>query len=154
MSIVLLNKQKTRLHTSRLCANLRKVSHLLGISSREVAFVFCNDVFIRRLHKKYFNDRSVTDVISFGFAENSADPCLGEVIVSVQCARACAPRYGMTFEQELLLYCIHGMLHLVGYDDCTRSGRARMERTQQRILNKIIQGGSVKRRTDRKKLKN
>ncbi|MBU2101897.1 MAG: rRNA maturation RNase YbeY [Candidatus Omnitrophota bacterium] len=138
MSIALLNKQKTRLNAIRLRAHLAKASRFLGISKRDVSFVFCDDVFIRRLHAIYFNDNSATDVISFCFAEKRTDRYLGEVIVSVSCARACAHRYGMTFEQELMLYCIHGMLHLIGYDDRTRAGRVRMERMQQRILKKVL----------------
>jgi probable rRNA maturation factor len=138
MSIGLLNKQKTRLDMGRLRAELTKASCLLDLSKREISFVLCDNAFIRRLHKKYFNDKSVTDVISFDLSDGSGDTYLGEVIVSVECARTHAPRYHTTVHEELLLYCIHGLLHLAGFDDRTTQLRRRMELMQRRILEKVL----------------
>ena len=61
------------------------------------------------------------------FVLESSNGCLeGEVIVSADRAAAVAPKYGWSAADELLLYVIHGTLHLVGYDDVTPAKRAAM----------------------------
>ncbi len=66
--------------------------------------------------------------------ERSDDTLEGEVVASADTAAACAPRYKSTPEAELLLYVIHGTLHIVGYDDTTPRQRAVMRRKEKEYL--------------------
>jgi rRNA maturation RNase YbeY len=73
----------------------------------------------------------VTDVLAFDYGPGCAeDDVEGEVVVSAERALAEARSRGLPPEGELLLYCIHGLLHLAGYEDATPARRERMWRRQ------------------------
>lgn len=93
------------------------------IAEVEVAIV--SDRVIADVHQRFMDIPGATDVITFEH---------GEIVTSAQTAAEYARQYGHGVDQELALYIIHGLLHLNGYDDLTRSDAARMHRTQQHIL--------------------
>ena len=66
-----------------------------------------------------------------------SDGLEGEVVVDAQTALRSAPRYGWPPHDELLLYVVHGTLHLVGYDDADHGLRAEMEERESEILKKL-----------------
>lgn len=104
-----------------------------SFSRAEINVAVVDDPTIRQLHRKYLGQDEPTDVLSF-VLENS-EACLeGEVIVSAETALAAAPRFGWPAPDELLLYVIHGTLHLVGYDDTTPEKQAEMRRKEQSYL--------------------
>ncbi len=70
-------------------------------------------------------------MLSFAL-EQDADHLDGEVIVSAETALAQAAEYGVEPESELLLYVIHGVLHLVGFDDKESAARDAMRAAEQR----------------------
>ena len=89
----------------------------------EVAVV--DDQTIAELHQRYLDDPSPTDVLSF-VLERSPKYIEGEIVVSADTAADTAPNYNWTAGDELLLYVIHGTLHMVGYDDSTPKKRSKM----------------------------
>ena len=91
----------------------------------EVEVTIVSDRVIADVHQRFMNIPGATDVITFEH---------GEIVTSAQTAAAYAGQYGHGVDQELALYIVHGLLHLNGYDDLTRSDAARMRRTQQHIL--------------------
>jgi probable rRNA maturation factor len=98
----------------------------------EVSVLIVNDARMRRLNKTYRKIDSSTDVLAFPMNEGSfasLNPhLLGDVVVSADRAQAQAAQAGHDLEHELRLLAVHGTLHLLGYEDETRSGRARMRR--------------------------
>ncbi len=104
-------------HSADGCFALRALDEV------EVAIV--SDRVIADVHRRFMNIPGPTDVITFEH---------GEIVASAQTAALYARQYGHGVDRELALYIIHGLLHLNGYDDHTRSDAARMGRTQQRIL--------------------
>ncbi|NQT28527.1 MAG: rRNA maturation RNase YbeY [Candidatus Omnitrophica bacterium] len=138
MKIGLTNQQKIkRVDLKKLHKYLKKILVFLKISSKELSILLCDDALIKKLNKKYFNKFSVTDVIAFPLTDDLEENYLGEVIVSVEEAVKVARRLGCKWQDELRLYLIHGILHLLGYDDRTRFKKARMEKEQERILKNI-----------------
>ena len=109
----------------RLCDAVRMVLDDAGVSRGEISVAVVDDPAICRLHKKYLDQDEPTDVLSFVY-ERGEDSLEGEVIVSAETAQMTAGWYGWTAADELLLYVIHGALHLVGYDDVAPEDRARM----------------------------
>lgn len=104
-----------------------------GLSEARISIAVVDDATIARLHEKFLADPSPTDVLSF-VLERSEEHLEGEVVLSADTARANATRYRNTAEREALLYAIHGVLHLVGYDDTTPRMRAEMRRQEKRYL--------------------
>jgi probable rRNA maturation factor len=59
------------------------------------------------------------------------------VVVSADTARRVAPQMGWTAAEELLLYIVHGVLHLAGHDDATTADRARMRQREKKVLGRF-----------------
>ena len=83
----------------------------------EISVVLVNDREIVRLHKEFMDDASVTDVITFVGEDHPAEPFAGEICVNVDQAKREAKVRGLAMEDELLLYVVHGWLHLAGLRD-------------------------------------
>ena len=81
-----------------------------------------------RVHGDFMDDPTETDVITFPY---------GEILVCPAVARDRAASYGLEVEQEVLLYALHGLLHLVGYDDTTPKSAKEMARAQTRLLKQL-----------------
>lgn len=88
----------------------------------------------------YLNHTGPTDVISFDLADAHSEGITGQLILCGEVAREQAPRFGNRPQKELLLYLAHGLLHLMGYDDRTESGRAIMHQRQQELLEAFLTG--------------
>jgi probable rRNA maturation factor len=92
-----------------------------------------DDETIHDLNRRFLAHDYATDVLSFAL-EQSADGLDGEIIVSADFATASAPRYEWSAADELLLYVIHGALHLAGYDDHEPDDISRMRAAEARHL--------------------
>lgn len=115
----------------RLEGELARVAAREGLGGRIVSVVLVSDERIRRLNRDFHGCDDVTDVLAFDYGANDqAEDVDAEVVVSAQRAEAEARRRGLPTAGELLLYCIHGLLHLAGYDDRERADRRRMWRRQ------------------------
>jgi probable rRNA maturation factor len=106
------------------CLKLDRPSHPLS-SLPEVSVVLVSDRRIAEIHRRFMNASGPTDVITFQH---------GEIFVSTQTAKRQARQFGTSFEHELRLYLVHGLLHLAGFDDKTSVGAAEMKRLQERIV--------------------
>ena len=116
------------------------VQAVLDSQKERASFVeihFISDRQTRRLHKQYFSDPSPTDCMSFPIDEvpdSSGYRHLGEVVVCPATALSCAKGAPSVFWEELSLYIVHGILHLLGHNDTTPTKRARMRRQERRAL--------------------
>ncbi len=85
----------------------------------EISLVVCDDAFISKLNLDYRNRQGPTDVLSFAMREgelgDTADPVLGDIIISMQTTERQARENGKTVEEEFRLLFTHGVLHLLGY---------------------------------------
>ncbi len=128
------NRQTTLPIDRRLLRRaVRMILKDAGIDDAEISLALVDDPTIRQLHRRHLGHDEPTDVLSFDL-ERDGNRLEGEVIVSADTARAAAAQYGNSPAEELLLYVIHGTLHLVGYRDDTRRQRATMSRRQRRYL--------------------
>lgn len=104
-----------------------------GIAKANVSVAIVDNPTIRQLHRQYLADDTPTDVISF-LLERSEEALEGEVVASAERAAEVAREYGWTAAEELLLYVVHGTLHLAGYDDATARQRAAMREQERACL--------------------
>ena len=105
---------------------------------REMSLALVNDKRMSALHEQFMGIRGPTDVLTFPIDEDARGRVTsGEVIVCVPQARRAAKRHTIPVRHELLLYAIHGMLHLLGYDDRTARDFATMHRTEDDILTQL-----------------
>lgn len=85
-----------------------------------------------KLHAEWYADPSLTDVISFDLS--TAGEIAGQIFVCQEVARQEARKRGHAVQEELLLYVLHGLLHLCGYDDTTPAAYRRMHRREDELL--------------------
>lgn len=106
----------------------------------EVAVYFVDTAAICELHEQFFQDASPTDCISFPMDEEShglSYRILGDVFVCPETAISYANRHQLDAYEETTLYIVHGLLHLMGYDDLQKEDRRRMRRAETRHMRKL-----------------
>lgn len=96
-----------------------------ALELREITVVLVSDRRIAALHKKFMRIVGPTDVLTFQH---------GEIVMSVETAQQNAERFSTSKEEEIRLYLVHGLLHLLGFDDQTPEQARAMESAQRRIL--------------------
>lgn len=96
----------------------------------EITIVFVTDSHIAEIHRDFMAIDSATDVITFQH---------GEIFISVETAERQANELGNTFDYELRLYLVHGLLHLAEYDDLTESGFKEMTQLQESLVCQLEQ---------------
>lgn len=101
---------------SRLRTAVTSVLDNEGIASATISIAVVDDDTIHDLNRRYLNHDYATDVLSFVLDQND-EGLGGEIVISADTAAESATRFGWSAEDEMLLYVIHGSLHLVGYDD-------------------------------------
>lgn len=104
-----------------------------GPETVELSVAVVDNPTIHALNRRFLNHDYPTDVLGF-VLEEQRQRLEGEVIVSADMAAAEAGTHGMRPEDELLLYLIHGVLHLVGFDDKSPDERRRMRAAERHYL--------------------
>ncbi|MEQ1906913.1 MAG: rRNA maturation RNase YbeY [Pirellulaceae bacterium] len=102
--------------------------------SCEISLALISDERMHELNRQFLQHDFPTDVLTF--PGDAADPqqLSGEIIISVDTARRVAEELGVSREGELLLYFIHGLLHLQGFDDLTESEAPQMRKMERHFL--------------------
>lgn len=108
----------------------------------EVSIMITGDALLHELNRTYRGQDKSTDVLSFGQDEADIPSApglprlLGDVVISYPRVVAQAAQAGWTPQDELAWLVIHGVLHLLGYDDEDEDGRAEMWRLGEQVLGK------------------
>ena len=90
----------------------------------DISIIFCSDNYILDVNMKYLQHDYFTDIITFDYCEG--DRISGDLFISVDSVRETAQFSGTEFENELTRVIVHGVLHLIGYDDHTEEDIAQM----------------------------
>ena len=119
--------------TERIERAVRAVLEGEAIDRAEVSVAVVDDATIRQLNRRHLDHDQATDVLSF-LLERDAASLEGEVVVSAETARSSAGEFGWSEADELLLYIVHGTLHLAGYEDETKDQRTEMRNRERTYL--------------------
>jgi probable rRNA maturation factor len=117
----------------RLRKAVKKVLEGESIREAQISLAVVDDDAIQCLNRQYLDHDYATDVLSF-VLERDGERLEGEVIVSAETAARAAGDYDWASEDELLLYVIHGALHLAGYLDGSKKEKAEMRRREKTYL--------------------
>jgi len=99
---------------------IRKENKRVGVTN----LIFCSDEYLLEVNKEFLKREYLTDVISFDYTKE--DKISGDVLVSVDRVKENAKENGVTFLEELKRVMVHGLLHLIGYEDNTVENKAIM----------------------------
>lgn len=90
----------------------------------EINYIFCSDAYLHQLNLAHLKHDTLTDIITFNYCvDNEVN---ADVFISIDRVRDNGRSYEVAFENELSRVMIHGVLHLVGYDDKTVSEKQTM----------------------------
>lgn len=117
----------------RFTAAARWIASQFALSSLTVSISIVDDPTIRELNAEQLGHDWATDVVSC-VIERIGDKVDGEVVASWDTASRLAAQAGWSTVNELLLYVIHGMLHVAGLDDIEEDDRREMRKAEQDCL--------------------
>ena len=90
----------------------------------DISIIFCSDNYILDVNMKYLQHDYFTDIITFDYCEG--DRLSGDLFISIDSVRENAKFYNTEFNEELNRVMVHGILHLIGYDDHTQKDQKLM----------------------------
>lgn len=115
--------------------HLRAAHGILKPPLAELSVALVGDKEMSRLHERFMGIPGPTDVLTFPLDEDDAgDVTAGEVVVCVPEAKRRSRDEGTSHRDEVLLYALHGLLHLCGYDDRTTRAFNRMHKKEDELL--------------------
>lgn len=103
---------------------LHEVIRLEGKKVGVISYIFCSDDFLAGINIQFLHRDYFTDVISFDYTENEV--ISGDIMISVDRVKENAANLGVSYLDELKRIMVHGLLHLIGYDDTTDELKAIM----------------------------
>ena len=145
MPVSLTNEQTLPIRTRLLRKVARQLLANVQLENGQVDLLLTNDEAVQSLNYEYRGFDKATDVLSFAqrdAVEGAPDVphldqgpiILGDVVISVDTALRQAEEHGVSLEQELALLTVHGMLHLLGYEDETEAGAIAMHARERELL--------------------
>lgn len=111
---------------------LKEVALSESRSIGDVSVIFCSDNYLLDVNIKYLGHDYYTDIITFDYCEASV--LSGDLFISVDSVRDNASYFKVSFEEELNRVIVHGLLHLIGYDDHTEADIAMMRSKENHYL--------------------
>ncbi len=129
------------------------ISHTLKLEkckNCEFSIIFISDEEIREMNKTYRGKDYVTDVISFALEDdqkifNEEIRLLGDIFISIDQMKRQAEEYGHSEVRELSFLCVHGLLHLLGYDHENEEEETVMFGKQEKVLDEFEETKRKKR---------
>ncbi len=145
MPIHIRNQQKKiSLIPARIHDIAKKILQREGIRRYELSIAFVTDRTMRTLNRTYHGCDYPTDVLTFDFMSvemrslrRKKANINGEIIISTSTAYRQAKQFQTTPHQEIILYLIHGILHLLGYDDHSSRDRKIMRRKESELMDRV-----------------
>lgn len=108
-----------------------------GFDLLNINFIFCTDNYLRKINKEYLGHDYFTDVITFDYSIIKKI-VTGDIYISIDRVRINSVSYDTSLTEELQRVMVHGVLHLLGYDDKNKSQKFEMKKMEDRFLLKKV----------------
>jgi rRNA maturation RNase YbeY len=105
-----------------------------------ITIIFCSDRYILNTNREFLNHDYYTDIITFDYCENRN--ISGDLLISLETVRSNSEKFNTDFSDELNRVIIHGILHLIGFDDSTPELKANIRKEEDKAL-EILQNMDV-----------
>ncbi len=122
---------RKKIPRKRIIASLKRIFIDEKVQEASINIVFVDDKAIKKINKQYLNHNYATDVISFELEE---EPLEGELYISVEMAEFNSKEFKTSWTNEIVRYSIHGVLHILGYDDFYLEDRKKMRKLEDKYL--------------------
>ncbi len=137
--LVLRNRQRDRaVSLPRLREfTLALLEDELGLPEFELGILLVGAKTMAQVNQDFLGHEGSTDVITFDHRDNAQGPLFGELYICVAVAVEQAALFDTTWEEELARYVIHGVLHLLGFDDLSPQPRRLMKQKEGQLLRRL-----------------
>lgn len=119
---------KKRLNNAWLKSAVEAEGKRLG----QLNIIFCSDDYLLDINKKFLSHDYYTDIITFDYCEGVL--VSGDLFISIDTVRENSSMYNSDFDTELARVMVHGVLHLIGYDDHSESDQIEMRTKENQYL--------------------
>ena len=138
MTSILVTCEVGEAHAPFLTKHLRAACRLVEGAPKVVSVAVVDEDRMSQLHQRFLGKPGPTDVLSFPLEADAAGRVVeGEIVVCLDVAQAESGKRAHPVERELLLYALHGLLHLSGYDDLNEVDSQRMHAREDEILSAL-----------------
>lgn len=115
-----------------------------GVKEAGISLALVSDARIAKLNERFLGHDGPTDVLTFDLGEGDVEAgrlaLTGEIVISWETAAREGQARGHGTDREIALYAVHGVLHLLGYDDADEVSAARMHAVEDGILSALGMG--------------
>ncbi len=101
----------------------------------EINFIFTTDKYLLSINKQYLSHNYFTDIITFNYCEEKT--VNGDIFISIETVENNSARFCVTFQEELHRVLVHGILHLLGYDDQNEKQKSLMRKKENEYLDRL-----------------
>jgi rRNA maturation RNase YbeY len=98
----------------------------------QINYIFCSDEYLRELNVQYLRHKTYTDIITFNYGNKKL--LEGDIFISIDRIKENAKKFDVAFENELRRVIIHGVLHLIGYNDKSSDQKSLMRKKEDLYL--------------------
>lgn len=102
----------------------------------DINFIFTSDLELQKINVQYLNKDYFTDIITFNYCNKNI--ISGDIYISIDRVKNNAEKYKQEFNQELRRIIIHGILHLIGFNDKTKKEKELMTKEEDKLLKKYV----------------
>ncbi len=116
----------------------RQIKQLINEEKKktgDISVIFCSDEYLLEMNKQHLNHDYFTDIITFNYVKDEV--ISGDLFISADRIRENSGKFNVTFYEELYRVILHGILHLVGYNDKTDEEKKVMKEKENYYLGKI-----------------
>ena len=113
---------------------LQQVASLYSQEIGDLHYLFCSDEFVLALNQEHLQHDYYTDILTFDYRNAEEEPISGEIFISIDRVRENAAEFGVSFENELARVIVHGLLHLIGFDDLEEETESEMRKEEDKAL--------------------
>lgn len=118
-----------------------------GLTAGQIELAIFDDKNMTRLHKEYLGSSKVTDVICFDLSQEDPAELRANLALGGQVARSQARLNKTSLNKELALYAMHGLLHVLGYNDAKPADARRMHHREDELLQQLGIGAVFQKTT-------
>jgi len=108
---------------------------LEGKMEGEISIIFCTDDYLLKINKDFLNHDYYTDIITFNYV--SGNIISGDLFISIERVKENAKFFNVKFIEELERVILHGILHLIGYDDKTTEQKEEIRKKENYYLRRL-----------------
>lgn len=125
------NLKNRKILKSWIKSSIESETKVLG----DINYIFTSDEYLLSVNKEYLSHNYYTDIITFNYCNENV--INGDIFISIETVKNNSKRYNVTFKEELHRVMIHGVLHLVAYDDQNEEQKAEMREKENFYLDRL-----------------